>query len=218
VASDRPASHHAGPRRRTIRVARTGAASEAIGPVTRGLEVFVLTHGQFSLMDALVYLSQQTGPADLTVSTWTAGNEDLEYLAHLLTGGEFRSVRFLVDRSFITRQPAYCATLRRLFGDDCIRTSRTHAKFATIRNDRWDLAVRTSMNLNHNPRMENIEVSDDPALCDFLAAEVDRYFGTIGDGAFDGALLELPKPAVTAGQVTAKRLYPHQNPPPAVRP
>ena len=218
MATDKPASHHAAPRKRTLRIARTEPAAAAIGPVTHGLEVFILTHGQFSLMDALVYLSQQTGPADLTVSTWTAGNEDLEHLAHLLGGGEFRSVRFLVDRSFITRQPAYCATLRRLFGDGCIRTSRTHAKFCTVRNDTWSLAVRTSMNLNHNPRMENIEVSDDPALCDFLAGEVDRYFGTIGDGAFDGSLLELPRPAVTAGNVTAKRLYPHQNPPPVATP
>ncbi len=34
--------------------------------------------------------------------------------------------------------------------------------FPLIRYEEWDLAVRTSMNLNSNARMETIEVSDDP--------------------------------------------------------
>ena len=215
MATDKPASHHAAPRKRTLRIARTEPAAAAVGPLTPGLEVVILSHGQFSLIDLLVYLSQQTGPADLCVSTWTAGAEDLEYLAHLLGSGEFRSVRFLVDRSFITRQPGYCAILRRLFGDDCIRTARCHAKFATLRNDRWNLALRTSANLNFNPRLESFEISDDAALADFLDAEVRRYFDQLGEGTFDGQLLKVPPPAITAGLATARRLYPAQKAPPA---
>lgn len=203
----RPAHLRSASRNRTIREERTRPAAESIGPVTAGMEVYVLTHGQFSLIDALVYLSTQTGPCDLAVSTWTAGDQDLQHLATLLGSGQFRRVRFLVDRSFISRQPAYCTQMRRLFGDGCIRTLRTHAKFCTLRNEAWSLAVRTSMNLNHNPRLETIEISDDPALCDFLDAEVDRYFAEQSPGTFDAELASPPRSLVTAGTATARRLY-----------
>jgi hypothetical protein len=181
-------THMTPARTRKIRAARTEDASRAIGPVTPGLDVFILTHGQFSLIDAIVYLSQQIGPCVLSVSTWTAGAEDLSKMADLLSAGSFTGVRWLVDRSFVNRQPAYCARMRDLFGDDCIRTTRSHAKFVTLRNDDFNLAVRTSMNLNHNPRLENIEISDDAAFADFLDVEFDRYFDTQEEGVLNADL------------------------------
>lgn len=203
-------AHHSTPRKRTIRAARVENVATAIGEVTPGLDVFVLTHGQFSLIDALVYLSHQIGPCDLSVSTWTAGNEDLQQMADLLGSGQFRTVRWLVDRSFITRQPAYCAKMRSLFGDECIRTTRSHAKFVTMRNEQFDLAVRTSMNLNHNPRLENIEISDDPAFADFLDVEFDRYFVGEQTGIFDAELRDAADTSIRAGRATGTRLYPSQ--------
>lgn len=143
------------------------------------------------------------------MSAWTAGNQDLQEMADLLASGSFASVRWLVDRSFVTRQPAYCRKLRQLFGDNVIRTTRTHAKFVTLRNESFDLAVRTSMNLNANARMENIEISDDAALCDFLDAEFDEYFQNQEAGTFDAELREGSKSStgVEVGRVTAKRLF-----------
>ncbi len=121
-----------------------------------------MAYGQFSLIDALWAMLRRTGPADVSIATWTAAGADVTRASHFLRDGRIRRMRWLVDRSFETRRPAYCATLRGLFGDDAIRTTRSHAKFATIRNEEWDLAVRTSMNLNSNARMETIQVSDDP--------------------------------------------------------
>lgn len=146
-----------------------------------------LTHGQFSVIDALEVMLAQTGPADVTISTWSAAGADLEHAQRFLDDGRVRKIRFLVDRSFATRQPVYCQTLRALYGDDAIRTTRCHAKFATIRNEGWDLAVRTSMNLNANPRLELIEVSDDAALAGFLDEQVDGFFAEPA-GEFNGAL------------------------------
>ena len=204
------ATRHASarPRRRELRDGRVGGAADAIGPVSCGMDVFVFTHGQFSLIDSLVYLSGQIGPCDMSISTWTAGNEDLGHMAELLAAGSFRSVRWLVDRSFVTRQPAYCSRLRELFGDDSIRTTRTHSKFVVMRNDDYDLAIRTSMNLNHNPRAENIEISDDPALCDFMAQEVDTYFRAQQVGLFDAELRRPASPGIRAGRVSGARIYP----------
>lgn len=203
------ASHHSPRRDRKLLTAKVGSAAQAFDGLEPGAEIFVLTHGQFSLIDALVYLSTLTGPCDLSVCTWTAGTKDLQHMADLLGAGRFRSVRWLVDRSFITRQPAYCEKLRRLFGDECIRTTRSHAKFVTMRNESWDLAVRTSMNLNHNPRMECIEVSDDPALADFIDAQFDLYFDEQPSGTFDAELRdEQATLGIEVGRVSASRLYP----------
>jgi len=202
-------AHRSKPRKRTIRAARTEGAAQAIGTIEPGIELLVLTHGQFSLIDAIVYITTQIGPADLSVSTWTAGNEDLQQMAGLLAAGQFHGVRWLVDRSFVTRQPAYCARLRELFGDDVIRTTRSHAKFITLRNEGFSLAIRTSMNLNHNPRMEIIEISDDPALADFLDAEFDRYFVEQDPGTLDAELRESPPArAIRTGRASGNRLFP----------
>jgi hypothetical protein len=189
---------------REVRDARRLAAREAVGELVPGLEVFIFTHGQFSLIDALFWLVEQTGPADVTLSTWTAAAADLTTAAKMVERSKIRSLRFLVDRSFLTRQPEYCGEMRRLFGDRCIRTTRTHAKFATIRNEAWNLAVRTSMNLNTNPRLENFEVSDDPEFAAFLERVADEVFEVQAEGSFSGELPFL-EPSIEVGYARFSR-------------
>lgn len=160
-----------------------------------------MTFGQFSLIDALWAVLRQTGPADVSIATWTAAGADTTRAEQFLRDGRIRSIRWLVDRSFETRQPKYCATLRHLFGDEVIRTTRSHAKFATIRNSEWSLAVRSSMNLNHNPRLETFEVSDDPGLADFLDSMFDEIFDGQPPGVMNGELPRVtPMASIEAGR------------------
>ena len=210
-------THRSAPRKRTIRLAKEVAARDAIGTLERGCELFILTFGQFSLIDILGALLEQTGPAHVTISTWTAGIRDTAKAAWFVEQAKVLSMRFLVDRSFLTRQPAYCAAMRRHFGDACIRTTRTHAKFMTLRTDEWTLALRTSMNLNENEQLENLEISDDPALCQFLESVADEIFAAQGDGVMDGELPLLdrippvPTPdnvnGVRVGHATGRRIW-----------
>jgi hypothetical protein len=196
---------------RELRAAKQGRAREAIGDLQPGLELFVLTFGQFSLIDVLVALLDSTGPADVDVSTWTAAHAHLEESRKLLDDKRIRRLRFLVDRSLLTRQPAYCARLRELFGDGCIRTNRSHCKFMTVRNERWTLAVRTSMNLNENPRLENLEVSDDPRLCAFLVTLVDDVFREHAEGEFTSGIpvLESLEAVRIPGQASGRKIERH---------
>lgn len=168
---------------RRPRLSKVTNARDALADFGRGVETYCLTFGQFSLMDAVEAILEKTGPADVTLSTWTAGGADLSRSAEHLHNGHIRSMRFVCDCSFGQRQPGYLAKLRELFGDDAIRTTRTHAKFAVLTNDSWQVAVRTSMNLNENPRLESIEVSDDPVLAGFLLSVVDELFAeeSVGD-------------------------------------
>ena len=165
-------------------VSKITNARDALADFGRGKETYCLTFGQFSLMDAVEAILEKTGPADVALSTWTAPAADLSRSSESLRSGRFRSMRMVVDCSFGQRQPGYLAQVRRLFGDDAIRSTRTHAKFVVITNDEWSVAVRTSMNLNENPRLESIEVSDDPALAGFLLDVVDDLFAEEAPGDF----------------------------------
>lgn len=177
-------SHARAIRPRKVAVSKVTNARDALADFGRGMETYCLTFGQFSLMDAVEAILEKTGPADVAIATWTAGAADLSRSAESLRNGNIRSLRFVVDCSFGQRQPAYLAQVRRLFGDDAIRSTRTHAKYAVITNDEWSVAVRTSMNLNENPRLESIEVSDDPALAGFLLRVTDEIFAEEAVGDF----------------------------------
>lgn len=151
-------------------------AAAAIGVIERGCEIFGLSKGQFSLVDIIRHCLAATGPADVVISTWTAAGADLGFAYELMRDGSIRTLKFVVDFSFPTRQPAYCAALRERFGDECVRVTKTHAKFVTIRNDAWNIVVRSSMNLNENRRMESFEISDHAGMAAFLCGVVDDLF------------------------------------------
>ena len=162
------------------------SVAEAIGPICKGIEVYGILKGQFSLIDLITYCLDTTGPADVIISTWTAAGADLKFAYKLMTAGSIRSLRFLVDFSFPSRQPAYCAALRETFGDTCIRISKNHAKFVTIRSSAYNLVIRTSMNLNENRRLESFEISDDRNMADFLDQVINDLFDTQpATGQFD---------------------------------
>jgi len=162
-----------------IRICKRGTASQAVGYIEKNTDTFILTYGQFSLIDALLAILDQTGPAHIAISTWTAAHGDLTRSAELLETAEILSFRMIVDRSFKTRQPNYHAHMLKLFGPNCIRAINTHAKFMTIRNATWNIVVRTSMNLNTNPRLENIEISDNKKFAEFFETIVNDLFNEV---------------------------------------
>lgn len=194
---------------RDIRVAKVASAREAIGTIKPGSDTFILTHGQFSLIDALMVILDQAGPADVSLSTWTAADAHLESAAALMESAEIRSLRMIVDRSFISRQPGYCRHMTELFGGECIRAIKTHAKFMVVRSDTMDVVVRTSMNLNENPRLENIEISEGTEFADFFTDVVDTVFREVAPGdygaekppALDGVSESFPFKEIEAKQL-----------------
>lgn len=176
------------PAGRRLRTVKRGAAHDAIGTIEKGTDTYVLTYGQFSLIDALGAILDQTGPADVVVSSWTAADAHLEQASHMIESMAIRSYRMVVDRSFNTRQPGYYKRMKSLFGEGCIREIQTHAKFMVVTNDDWAVVVRTSMNLNENPRFENIEISEDRPFAEWMLAVVDDIFRTVPAGRHQCAM------------------------------
>lgn len=156
-------------------------AAEALGDIEAGCEIYCLTMGKFSLVDVIEHVLTFTGPAAVTVSTWTAASADIGFANRMIADGDITDLRFIVDYSFPSRQPAYCAALRERFGDDAIRITKNHAKFVLIRNDSWDIVVRTSMNLNECTRLETVELSDSADMAEWMQEVVDALFEKQGD-------------------------------------
>lgn len=167
-------------RYRNIRdLRRKESAAEAVaGLDLDGREIFGLTKGQFSMIDLLDAVLTRTGPAAVAISTWTAANTDVSATLDMIASGRITRARWLVDLTFVRRCPQLAGRIREAFGADAIRVTRNHAKFAVLTNDRWRVVIRTSMNLNHNPRLEDFTVAHDPTLADFLLAALDDVWKT----------------------------------------
>lgn len=180
---DRPAAELAGTRELT-RLLRKETAAAWIGRLRPGMHLWGFSKGQFSLIQLYQAILDQLACRYMAISTWTIGRADktqLEQLAEIqnaLNGETIQRFRILLDLSFQRREPALIQHIRETFGDDAIRITRNHAKFGLMdgtlaSGERLRLVIRTSMNLNANPRLEDVELADDPELFAFLDGILD---------------------------------------------
>lgn len=178
---------------REIRINKTGLAKEAVGTIEHGQDVYVLTYGQFSLIDVITTILEQIGPSEIIISTWTAAHTNIDIAEELLKSDMITKIRFLLDRSFQTRQPKYFSHIVKTFGTKVIRELRLHSKFIVFQNENWNVVVRTSMNLNENPRMENVEISENKEFANFFVNFTDEIFKEVKelDNADLPVLLEM---------------------------
>jgi hypothetical protein len=158
------------------RIFREKNAAVAIGKLENKTHIFGITKGQFSIIDILHHVLNEIGTADLDISTWTSSTSDLRTVHKFLDSGRIRNLRFLVDFSFQRRAPEIITDMRKRFGEGCIRVTRNHAKFYLLRNENWNIVIRTSMNLNFNPRIEDFTLEDNPDLDDFLCTILNEIF------------------------------------------
>jgi len=155
---------------------RGESARRCIGKIEKCVDIFGLTKGDFSMIDIVRHIVDEIGPCDIDIGTWTAANADIKQAHNLFGDKRLRRVRFLVDRSFPARQPAYYAALLKAFGQGSVRMARFHAKFILAENEEYSVAVRTSMNLNENKRIEFYELSEGSPISGYLRQISDYHF------------------------------------------
>ncbi len=152
-----------------------------------GCSIHGLSDGTWSLIDGIEELLDRCGPSDVTISTWTAANADIERAEGLLQDGRIKTLRLLVDRSFESRQPRYCGRARHLFGDQALRVWNSHAKFVLVLGGKLDVLYTTSANLNANKRLENFTLFAGGELPrEYLAAVEELWTLQRPGEAFDG--------------------------------
>jgi len=168
-----------------FRLAKVESARHTIGTLTRGMELSILTKGQFSegeFIEALLeraVVEANGGPVDFCLSTWTATAKDVADLHYLHELGRMHRSRWLLDWTFCRRHPESFGQVNRLFGEEAARVSHNHAKFILARNDALDLVVWTSANLNMNPRLEFYVIREDRELAQWLTDWTDELFAAL---------------------------------------
>lgn len=169
--------------RRYFVASRLESAAETIGPLNPGDEISGLTCGQFSMIDILEHmLSEAGGPADVFVSTWTAGIYDVERAAQLRDRGNIRSIRWLMDRAMFSKSPQFAGPMIEVFGLEAFRDTSVHAKVTLVGSSTKRMVCRASMNLNKNLKTEQFDIS----VCDEAYAFFLRWADELWDAAEPG--------------------------------
>lgn len=165
-------------RRRKILFIRDANAAEALADFDQETDVVGLMTGRFGLIHLLRHLFTITGPGNLTVSSWRLYAKDVDHVLKTLAAGRLLSARWLLDSTFQHRQPLEANQIREKFGRSALRVTRNHAKFLLLGTPdrRWTITIKTSANLNQNPRLEHFDITNDPNLFDFLNQIVDGIF------------------------------------------
>jgi len=172
-------THDIKPQKPVLKMGGSLDVGDVVGEIVPKMRRFGFTAGQFSLSDLIKYVLSATGPADLYLSTWAASSDGLKKAFDFLNSGEIRSIKFMIDTGAKKYRDETFGKLLDKFGD-CIRTTRIHAKFVVIRNESWNIVIRTSANLNKNTRLENFEIDEDVEFADFFQKFFDEAFSQIG--------------------------------------
>ena len=122
------------------------------------------------MVDALLHVLDQVGPARVSVWTWAIAEFEVDSMRRLARDGRLIGETLLVMDGRRTRMTGYSQAIeaewRQSFGPNSIRLCHNHAKVATVEGlptaDGPGLRVllRGSMNLNQNPRFEQLDVSE----------------------------------------------------------
>lgn len=151
-------------------------AKQVVQKIEPNFRILGLTNGQFSLIDLIKATLDKVGKADVVVVTWSAGIKDANQVAWMKNSNLLNSFTLITDHSYVNRQKAYAVALDDLFGSENIRTSEIHAKFTLIKNENWNIVIRTSMNLNANKTCESFEMDDDLDIYNFYYSFVEHIF------------------------------------------
>lgn len=179
-------------------------AAECIGQLKKGSGIFALTRGQFSMIDAVRACLEQTGPAAVSLWTWTVAEYEVEVLGGLMRDKNITEGRMVIDGGARNKNAKIISEWKSQFGRDSVRYVVNHAKIATIENAEWKILLRGSMNLNFNPRFEQFDLTEGGADFD-LVKEIENelpiledscsmgetYSATKLDKAFDTKTLDL---------------------------
>ncbi len=140
------------------------------------------------MIDAILHTLDCVGPAAVSVWTWTVAEYEIECLKRLQMDGRVTSGRMVIDHGALKKNAAIIREWKSSFGPESVRYVVNHAKLATVSNGDYKVLLRGSMNLNRNPRFEQLDVTEGGADFDLVKRLED----------------ELP---VLADSVTGKQAY-----------
>lgn len=121
------------------------------------------------MIDAILACLDQTGPAHVSLWTWTIAEYEIECMERLQNDGRLTGGTLVIDHGVRrVRKNEIIKQWQENFGPDSVRYVVNHSKIATIENERFRLLLRGSMNLNFNPRFEQFDLTEGGADFDLV--------------------------------------------------
>jgi hypothetical protein len=168
MATPQITSSARGPARRLRAAEAFGNAASAIGPIEHGMHCFLVTRGQFSMLDMVKHVVSELGPSEVSIWTWAIADYEVEAMAGLMGMASITGARLIVDRSAEQRSSPTIQSWRDRFGVEAVRVCKNHAKIARVWNGERRVLLRGSMNLNFNPRFEQADITEGGADFDLV--------------------------------------------------
>lgn len=148
---------------------------EYLGTIEHGYDKHFYTRGAFDLVQLVLYILRQTGPADVVICTYSVAEQTLKTLHRMVESGEIRSIRFLIDNRVRSISPKPFDVLVNTF-PGCYRCLALHAKVALISNNEWKISVVGSQNATHNPKLERGIIHTSPQIYAFDEEILDQEY------------------------------------------
>lgn len=137
-----------------------------LGIIRQGADKHFYSNGAFNLVQLMLYVLRQTGPAHVFLSTYSIAEDSIATLHRYVDSGRILSIRFLIDNRVRSISPKPFAHLIASF-PDCYRCTSLHAKVALISNDCWHISIVGSQNATHNPKLERGIIHTSPEIWQF---------------------------------------------------
>ncbi len=137
-----------------------------LGEIRPGMTKHFYSNGAFNLIQLVVYLLSQTGPANLFLATYSISHESIKVLHRLKETGKILELRFLIDNRVRSINPVSFDFLSTVFSG-LHRSCALHAKVALLSNEDWKVSVTGSQNATHNPKLERGIIHTDPEIFNF---------------------------------------------------
>jgi hypothetical protein len=144
--------------------------AQLIGPLAHNEHIHIPSLGAWSMHDVLAYVLQQTGPADVWITSWTITEEPVRSIIELMKAGTIRNLKALFSERVEAMNPSAPQLAR--FNLQ-VKLTKIHAKSIVVLNDSWGVTVGGSANFTRNPRIEKYIIATHRELAMHESAWID---------------------------------------------
>jgi len=120
------------------------------------------------MIDAVLACLDQSGPAEISLWTWTVAEYEIECLERLRIDKRLTGGTLIIDGGARNKNAGLIRQWKSTFGPESVRYVINHSKMATILSKDFKLLLRGSMNLNFNPRFEQFDLTEGGADFDLV--------------------------------------------------
>lgn len=144
---------------------RYDTCANVIGHIDKDCAMHYVSMGEWSMHDLTIHLLQQTGPAKVTIATWSISPVGCQHLMNACEEGLITELYGLFDWRIKVRNPEAHQLAR--FNMNDIRLFNCHAKTTIIQNEEWNISIVGSANYTGNPRVECGVITESKEIATF---------------------------------------------------